>query len=120
MGRKRKSGYALAPWLSGRPDGKEPHYIQVGVTLFEHPAFRKLTPAQRYLYLCMAHDAEGRKEFIFPKARFKNFGISSSTARDGIGALIEQGFIIRLYSGKATREASSYAFSDKWKAFEEP
>ncbi len=115
VGRKRKKGYTIVPWLSGREDCKEPHYIQVGVTLFEHPAFQALSPVQRYLYLCMTHDAEGRREFTFSKARFCKYGISNSAARDGINVLIKKGFIVRLYSGQATREKSGYAFSNQWK-----
>ena len=120
MAKKHKCSYAVAPWLSGRITCKEPHYIQVGVTLFEHSAFQKLTPAQRYLYLCMAHDAEGRKEFVFSKARFQHYGISNATAREGIEALIKEGFIVRLFSGQATREKSGYAFSDRWKQTDNP
>ena len=116
MGRRRKKrGYKIGVFGSGRTDGVEPHFLQIGVTLFEHPTFQSLTPTQRYLYLCMLHDAEGRREFVFPQARFKHFGLKNTAARDGIEALIQKGFIVRLFSGKVTREASGYAFSHAWK-----
>ncbi len=119
MGGKRRKGYRISPWASGTLDGAEPHYLQVGVKLFEHPVFQSLTPLQRYLYLCMLHDAEGRKEFVFPNSRIKHFGMKNTAARDGIEVLIQKGFIVRLFSGKATREKSGYAFSQAWKLNQE-
>lgn len=115
MGRVKKGGYTVSPWLSARTDCREPRYIQAGVTLFEHPAFQELTPAQRLLYLAMCLDAGGKRKFTFSKARFTHYGVSNATARTAIDALIDAGFITRLYSGRTTREPSAYAFSDQWK-----
>ena len=115
MARRHKNSYTILPWLSGRSDCREPRYIQAGVTLFEHPAFQALTPAQRLVYLAMCIDAGGKREFTFSKARFTHYGVSNATARAAIAELIDAGFITRLYSGRTTREPSAYAFSDRWK-----
>lgn len=111
---------AILPWLSGRPNCREPKFLQIGVSLFESSAFQSLTPAQRYLYLCMCQDAAGHQTFEFPKVRFKHYGIPNTTARDGIEALIASGFIIREFCGKFTREKSKFRFSFDWKLKEAP
>ena len=113
--RKAAKNCAVLPWASAKPDCREPKFIQLGVSLFESAAFQALTPAQRILYLCMIQDASGHQEFEFSKARFARYGFSSSTARAGIEALIEAGFISRDYSGKIAREANRYRFSLAWK-----
>ena len=115
MARKHKTNYSISPWLTAKADCREPKYIQCGVTLFEHPAFKRLTPAQRCLYLAMCLDAGGHREFTFSKARIEHYGFSYATGRDAINALIAGGFIIKLFSGQTTREKNGYAFSERWK-----
>lgn len=115
MAKKRKGNYCIVTWLTAKADCREPKYIQAGVTLFEHPAFQSLTPAQRCLYLAMCLDAGGHREFTFSKSRIEHYGFSYATGRDGIAALIANGFIVQLFSGQPTREKNGYAFSEKWK-----
>lgn len=106
----------LKPWETASLDNRERGgYLQVGTSLFEHAAFQALTPAQRYLYLCMAQYAKGRIEFEFPQACFKRFGIAHGTARAGIVALIDAGFIEKDYCGRIAREKNRYRFSLRWK-----
>lgn len=105
----------ILPWLSRKAACREPKFLQIGVSLFESKEFQELTPAQRYLYLCMCQDAAGHQTFEFPKARFDHYGISNTAARGGIEQLIERGFITREFCGKFTREKSKYSFSFKWK-----
>lgn len=47
----------ILPWLSRKATCREPKFLQIGVSLFESKEFQELTPAQRYLYLCMCQDA---------------------------------------------------------------
>lgn len=105
----------ILPWLSQKANCKEPKFLQIGVSLFESDAFQALTPAQRYLYLCMCQDAGGHQVFEFPRARFTHYGISNTAARAGIERLIAEGFIEREFCGKFTREKSKYRFSLRWK-----
>ena len=113
--RKAARNCIVLPWVSAKADCREPKFLQVGISLFESKAFQKLTPSQRYLYLCMCQDASGHQTFEFPRARFERYGIKNTAARDGIAALIEAGFITREYSGKIAREANQYRFSFAWK-----
>lgn len=120
MAKRYKSKHCIIPWLTAKIDCREPKYIQCGVTLFEHPSFKRLTPAQRCLYLAMCMDAGVHQEFTFSKARIEHYGFSYATGRDAIDALIAGGFITKIYSGQVTREKNGYAFSEQWKLIGTP
>jgi len=118
--RKAAQNCVVLPWVSAKADCREPKFLQVGVSLLESKAFQRLSPSTRLLYLAMCHDAAGHQEFEFPHSRFAHYGLSNGTARAGIDALIESGFITREYSGKIAREANRFRFSQSWKLKQQP
>ncbi len=84
---------ALLPWLSARPDGKDGRFIQVGNSLLLSKRFQSLSRGAQHLYLCMAMESGGRREFIFPLSAAKKYGISSTCLRRQIGELKSEGFL---------------------------
>ncbi len=124
MGRhKTAKNVSILPWLSGRSDCKEGRFIQIGNSLLlsrrtedgdEGNLFLNLSPGARLTYLCMAMEAGGKKEFKFPNAAIKKYGLPVRSARRWIEELEQNGFIIcnhALY----TREANVYVFTATWK-----
>ena len=113
----------IKPWLSLNPDCKEGRFLQAGNSLFlsrkddsgnEKNRFLLLSNGAKMLYLCMALESGGKREFQFPQRAAKKYGIASSSLRRYIDELIRYGFIDR-DSGWTTREANNYTFSLKWK-----
>ena len=113
--RKSSKDCMIKPWLSAKPDCKEGRFIQIGNSLLLDKRFQALKPTAKILYLCMAMESGGRREFTFPKTDMSKYGLSRSTAVTGVNALIEAGFIKKAYSGKITREPNGYEFCLEWK-----
>ncbi len=112
----------IVGWLSLNLDCKEGRYIQVGNSLLlsrakdgtEENRFIQLSPSTRMLYLCMAMEAGGRREFEFPLRAAKKYGINNSTLRRGVDELIRDGFLER-DSGWNTRTENKFRFVFGWK-----
>lgn len=114
----------IDPWLSARLDCSEGRFIQVGNSLFlsrkdeetgaEKNVFLQLNSGARFLYLCMTLEAGGRRDFVFPLKASKKYGLSETTFRRGVSALIEKGLITKK-SGKTVRLPNLYQFSFNWK-----
>ena len=106
----------ISPWLSANLDCKESRgFIQVGNSLLLSKKFQALRSSTQMLYLCMAMESGGNREFKFSKGTMTKFGLNRSTAVKGIEALIEAGFIKKDSSGKNTREPNKYEFINEWK-----
>ena len=111
---KRRSNPTIVAWLSAKPDNGEKRFIQVGDTLMLSPQFRALGIGARYLYLCMAMESGGKRDFVFPQSAAKKYGITSSSLRRHVAEL-KAGKFIKVYSEKPTREPNKYEFCSQWK-----
>ncbi len=69
---KRKHGPTIVPPLSANVDNKEKRFIQVGNSLLLSKQFHALSTGSRFLYLCMAMESGGRKDFILPQKDAKS------------------------------------------------
>ena len=124
MGRHKSSfNVNIRPWLSARRDCSEGRFIQVGNSLLlshkdndgiEQNQFVKLSSSDKYLYLCMALESGGRREFQFPLSSAKKYGIKERTFRRGVNELIEAKMIQR-QSGATARLPNNYEFVFDWK-----
>ena len=104
----------LLGWCSANKDSYEDRFIQIGVSLFEHPSVKHLKASEFKLYLLMVKAAGQSREFTFPRSQYVSY-FSPATFHDARDGLIKQGFIEVVYSGKTTREPSKYRFAFGWK-----
>ena len=111
---KRRSKPAIVQWLSARSDNRESRFIQVGNSLVLSHEFQDLGIGTRYLYLCMAMESGGKRDFTFPQKTAEKYGIKPSSLWRHIKEL-EAGKFIKVYSGKPTREPNKYEFCPQWK-----
>lgn len=102
-------------WLSARADCKEGRFIQVGNSLLLSKKFQELSFSSQVLYLYMAMEAAGRREFTFTKSAGKKYGMNESTLRRSITELERNGLIEKTLCGRITREANQYSFCYAWK-----
>ena len=100
---------ALLPWLSAKPDGKDRRFIQVGNSLLLSKRFQSLSAGARWLYLSMAMESGGRREFIFPLSSAKKYGISSTCLRRQIAELKASG-LLQVDCMRCIREPNVYRF----------
>lgn len=111
---KRRSKPTIVPWLSAKSDNHEKRFIQVGNSLVLSRQFRNLGIGTRYLYLCMAMESGGKRDFTFPQKVAEKYGIKPSSLWRHIKEL-EAGKFIMVYSGKSTRLPNNYKFCQEWK-----
>lgn len=113
MSRKRKTP-ALSPWLSEKADGCDRRFIQVGNSLLLSDTFQALKPGARQLYLCMAMEAGGRRDFLFPQTAARKYGFAPRSFWSYVRELEEHGFIL-CRSMRSVRKPNEYRFSFVWK-----
>lgn len=118
MSRKRRRPN-LSPWLSEREDGCEKRFIQVGNSLLLSGAFQTLKPGARQLYLCMAMEAGGRRDFLFPQAAARKYGFAPRSFWGYVRELEEHGFLL-CRSMRSIRRPNEYCFSFVWKGVRSP
>ena len=111
---KRRSGVTIKSWMSARSDCKEGRFIQVGNSLLLSPRFQGLSPGARFLYLCMAMESGGKRDFTFPLSSAKKYGIAKNSFSRYIKELRDNGFIV-VQSMANLRKPNEYAFSFTWK-----
>lgn len=80
----------------------------------EQNQFLKLTNGSRFVYLAMAMEAGGKREFEFTRMSAQKYGISNSSLRVAVHELVEAG-MIKKQSGKNARIANKYEFLLAWK-----
>lgn len=106
----------MLPWLSARPDNKEGRFIQIGNSFLLSKEVQDLSPGARFMYLAMAMESAGKREFTFSRSTIQKFGISETTAARYIKELSSSGFIEVVSCGRFARVANVYRFSMDWKA----
>lgn len=110
---KRRSRKPLPFWVSEAPSGEE-RFVQIGGSLLRSDAFQSLGAAAFHLYICMAYEAAGEREFIFTAKAAERYGISNRTFFRAVQQLEDAGFIERR-SGRNLRAPNEYAFSREWR-----
>lgn len=100
----------ILPWLSAKPDSREGRFIQIGNSLLLSDKFHELSNGARLLYICMAMESGGRREFQFPQAAAIKYGFVPSSFDRNKKELLKAGCIILKSSGRLTREKNEYAF----------
>ena len=116
---KRKTGGVMLPWLSARPDNKEGRFLMVGNSFLLSEKVQNLSPGARFMYLSMAMESAGKREFTFSRSTAQKFGISETTAARYIKELSSSGFIETVSCGRFARVPNVYRFSFSWKGSEE-
>ena len=80
---------SIPDWMSARPDNSEGRFIQVGNSLLLSRKFGELKASSQILYICMAMEAGGKREFTFPESAAKKYHFSTATFRRSLAELIE-------------------------------
>lgn len=111
---RRRSGGTIKSWLSARPDCKEGRFVQVGNSLLLSSCFQELSAGARFLYLCMAMESGGKRDFTFPLSSAKKYGIAKNSFSRYIKELSDSGFI-SVHSMANLRQPNEYSFSFVWK-----
>lgn len=89
--------------------------MQVGNSLLLSKEFQSLHAGAQSLYLCMAMEAGGKREFTFPAKAATKYGIAENSFSRFKKELIASGFIRVKASGRTTREKNIYEFVFGWK-----
>lgn len=119
---RRRSGATLLPGLSAKLDGKEGRFLQVGNSLLLDPGFQFLTSGARWLYLCLAMEAGGKKTVAFSRGvTARKYGVPKNSFSRYMSELIQEGFITKLEGGDFLQFAPAvYEFSMAWKSRSAP
>lgn len=104
----------ILPWLSAKPDCKEGRFLQIGNSLFLSKEYRELSYAAQAIYLCMALESGGKRQFTFTKTDAKKYGICPKTLYRQIKELQDKKFLT-VSSGKNTRTPNEFEFCFSWK-----
>ncbi len=112
--RKAAKNCDIRPWLSARADCSEGRFLQIGNSLMLSKPFQALSPGAQMLYLCMALESGGRREFIFPRTAAKKYGVKHRSLLRYIDELSDAGFIDKT-SLRNLRQPNEYSFSFRWK-----
>ena len=89
--------------------------MQIGNSLLLSEQMKRLGNGARFLYFCMAMDAGGKREFMFPAKSAKKYGIPQTSFDRFKAELISAGFIRLKEGGWTTREPNIYEFCLDWK-----
>lgn len=109
----------LHPWETVN-NSKESRYIRLGASLFDHPAFIRLTHLERDVYISMINACAGKPEFKFPRAYYEKKGFSKTSVQKAVKGLTAAGFIEVKEQNWTIRKPNVYRFADGWKARREP
>ncbi|MBE7002857.1 MAG: hypothetical protein E7425_01050 [Ruminococcaceae bacterium] len=105
---------AVPPWASAKADNREKRFVLIGNSLFFSEAFQALSAGAKHVYLCMALECGGRRDFVFPHAAAKKYGIPARSFDRYVAELEKAGFLTKS-SGQNTRTPNEYQFCFSWK-----
>lgn len=112
--RKAAQNCNVRPWLSANSDNKEKIFTLIGNSLLLSEPFQQLSSGAQMTYICMTLHSAGKRDFQFPNATAKRYGLADKSFRRYVAELAAAGFI-KVNSGKLTREPNIYTFSLQWK-----
>lgn len=114
--KKAAQSCEFLPWLTAKKVNKdEGRFLQISNSFMLSPVFHKnLSSGAQMLYLCMAAEAGGKREFKFPNSAFQKYSLPTRSARRWIEELETEGFI-KCDHALYTRTANVYSFVDEWK-----
>lgn len=117
MGRhKLAKNCNILPWVSGKADCKEGRFIQIGNSLLLSKEYQALSSGAGRLYLCMAMESGGKREFNFTRGIGKKYGFAVSSYERYVKELKTQGFIEQIDNPDMAQYApGSYRFIFDWK-----
>lgn len=116
MGRRKAAQNAtISPWLSAKNDCREGRFLQIGNSLLLSPQIQQLSVGARMMYLCMAMESGGKREFTFSRSVGEKYGIPDGSFKRYIKELKENSFIDCIEDNHTTRKPNVYAFSFDWK-----
>ena len=114
--RKAAKNCTIPPWLSARADGRENRFTQTGNTFLLSKEVHSLSAGARWLYMGMAMESGGKRDFVFTHSAAKKYGVPSSSYERYIKELREGGFIERLEGDDLAQYAPGrYRFIYEWK-----
>ena len=119
MGRRKAAqNCAILPWLSGKADGREGRFLQIGNSLLLDKRFHALSSGARYLYLCLSMESGGKKLVQFSRGTTaKKYGIPKNSFTRQIDELVEHGFVRRVEAEDYLQFAPAiYELSVSWKS----
>lgn len=100
--------------MSARTDNVEKRFCQIGDSLLFSKAYMNLTAGAMHLYICMAMESRGKRQFELPASKAVKYGFAKRTFWNYVSELETAGFIKR-QSGRFTRENNLYEFCSDWK-----
>lgn len=117
MGRRKLAkNVEIRPWLSRKVDCKEGRFIQVGNSLVLAKELHEISAGARWLYLCLAMESGGNRDFIFTHGAAKKYGVPTSSFDRQVKELKEHGFIELVEDENMAQFApNKYRFSFAWK-----
>ena len=116
MGRRKAAvNVEIKAWLSAKLDCKEGRFCQIGNSFLFSDKVQALSNGAFRLYICMAMESGGRREFKFPKSTAKKYGIPYQSYRGQLAELIKSGFVKCTESNWNIRKENVYAFDLEWK-----
>ena len=104
-------------------------FTKITDSMMDSQAWQTLEPSQMGLYLLFKRKFtryksgdDNRQNISFPHSEYKKIRTYSNqrTFWRDLDALIDCGFIEVIASGRTTRKATIYGFSDNWKKFGTP
>lgn len=119
MGRRKAAqNCTILPWLSGKADGREGRFLQLGNSLLLDKRFHALSSGARYLYLCLSMEAGGKKTVQFSRGTTaKKYGIPKNSFTRQIEELVQNGFVQRIADDDLLQFAPAvYELSILWKS----
>lgn len=105
----------LKAWLSANQDSRDGRFIQLGNSFLFSERVKSLKSGAFRLYICMAMEAGGRREFKFPKSAALKYGITYTSYRRYLTELIKCEFISCKQNNWNLREENVYQFNFGWK-----
>ena len=115
MGRQRRKGDTIKPWLSAHLDNREGRFIQVGNSFLLAKDMPELSAGAKLMYLCMTMESGGHIEFQFPRMAALKYGFPEATAARHVKELLAVGMIELIGSGRFTKTPNQYRFTTAWK-----
>lgn len=107
---------SISPWVSARSDSRENRFIQAGNTFFLSKEVQSLSTGARWLYLSMAVEAGGKREFTFKHSSAKKYGVSSTSYDRFLKELKDGKFIEKVDDESLAQYAPGrYRFVFDWK-----